>query len=138
MNHTERRCKNCNAIIPSGERVCPNCGRLSIDNESSRIDFSQPQQIKPEKPDVGTEKVTTSSTEPKESIKSDVAEKPPSEEAKPDSFYAVTPGKPSPGEQPPSTTGGSSSDSGVRSGCCSPKVIMFIIVGWLLTVISFL
>ncbi|MFW9807495.1 MAG: zinc ribbon domain-containing protein [Candidatus Thorarchaeota archaeon] len=129
MNSSGRTCKNCGANIPEGARACPSCGRLSIDTEASRLGASPPKSETSSKLKTSTEDAGESEIRSQPSTAGDSAQEPPGEGPKPDSFYAVAPATPQPE--------GSGSSGGGSSGC-SPCAILFIVIGWIVTLITVL
>jgi hypothetical protein len=116
MSQDERICRNCGASIPFNERICPSCGRLSIDPTSSRLGAMDSGYAvsKAEIEDQPKEEPeTTSSGEPE----------PPASGPKPASYYAVAPQA-----VPPDTP----ADKKTKGCGC---VIFLMVITWLLTLV---
>jgi predicted RNA-binding Zn-ribbon protein involved in translation (DUF1610 family) len=118
MSQDERICRNCGATIPPNERVCPSCGRLSIDRTSSRLGGTDSAYVvsKTQTKDLPIEEpATASSGEPV----------PPGSSPEPDSYYAVAPMP-----RPPDAPGTPTESKPKGCGCA----IFLMVMTWLLTI----
>ncbi|MBD3407528.1 MAG: hypothetical protein GF411_15535 [Candidatus Lokiarchaeota archaeon] len=135
MNKNERVCQACGAPIPSGERTCPHCGRLSVE-KSARLG-TEPRTHRPEETSLSD--ISEPTVDPKPT------EKPPSGDDRTDSFYSIAPrilpkcpkcGKSY--EPPKCENCGYLKDTSSKKRCCGPCAFVLVAISWLLTVVWFL
>lgn len=102
---------------------------MSIDSEASRLGATPVPNKMSGKPRSSEDDTIVGQTESLGAAKDNGVEPPPEEGPKPDSFYAVAPATPRP-ESSESSSGGKT--------CCNPCAILFIVIGWLVTLLSVL
>ncbi|TXT57870.1 MAG: hypothetical protein BAJATHORv1_10578 [Candidatus Thorarchaeota archaeon] len=135
MNKSERKCNSCGAPIPTGVRVCPQCGRLSVE-KSARLG-AEPQTQRPE------ETSLSESSDPPVDPKP--TEKPPSGDDRTDSYYSIAPRilpkcpKCEKSYEPPKceNCGYVKEESSKKCGC-GPCVILLVALSWISTAVWFL
>ena len=100
---------------------------MSIDSEASRLGATPVSSKLSGKPQSSEDDTIVRQTESQGATNADGVKPPPEEGAKPASFYAVAPATPCP-ESSESSSGGTK--------CCNPCAILFIVIGWLVTLLS--